>query len=72
MTRDCHRCGQWYLRRDQLEVWSTRNPGHRDGWKKSIVKVCMHCATEQQSRRLLMLASVKLGGQAMPKRTRAR
>jgi hypothetical protein len=62
--RECARCGKTYLRRDRIEVWTSRNPGHRTGWRKEIVKVCLQCASAQQSRRILMLVSVRLGGRA--------
>lgn len=65
--RECMRCGKTYHRRDQIEVWATRNPGHRIGWSKQIIKVCLRCAPVAQSRRLLMLVSVRLGGRT-PKR----
>lgn len=64
MPRECMRCGKTYLRRDRIEVWTARNPGHRAGWSKSLVLVCLTCAPAQQSRRILMLASVRLGGRA--------
>jgi hypothetical protein len=60
--RECMRCGRWYHRRDRIEVWTTRNPGHRTGWVKQSLRVCLQCAPVQQSRRVLMLVSVRLGG----------
>ena len=41
--RACDNCGQTYQRRNQLEAWTSQNPGSRTGWSKTIQRVCVHC-----------------------------
>lgn len=54
----CDICGTRYHRRNKTESWTTQNPGHRDGWVKTIINVCTKCSPESISRRVLMVANV--------------
>jgi len=56
--RTCDRCGKTYGRRNLIEAWDQQNPGHRDGWGKSVLKICTRCAGENTARRTLMVASI--------------
>lgn len=54
----CAVCGKSYFRRNLTEMWMSRNPGHRAGWAKEIVKVCMNCQSVEDSRRMLTYVGV--------------
>ncbi len=56
--RACHSCGERYHRRNLVESWVKRNPGHNTGWLKEIIKVCMNCCSEAQSRKILSVVSI--------------
>jgi hypothetical protein len=58
--RSCDVCGGSYSRRDLVEVWTSRNPGHRIGWVKMRVRRCHDCATLVQSQRLIVMANIGL------------
>lgn len=61
--RRCNICGKWYLRRNLTEQWVERNPGKKEGWKKQIMKVCLHCQSKQISQRIMVMAATfKIGG----------
>lgn len=55
--RCCNVCGNTYNRRNIIETWTSQNAGHRAGWVKTTVKVCVRCGPEARSRRLVILAS---------------
>jgi hypothetical protein len=59
--RSCDKCGKPYLRRNLTEGWPIRNPGHRAGWIKQKIKICMNCSTPESTQRMLMVASVVKG-----------
>lgn len=59
-VRCCDGCGVVYYRRDFVEVWAERNPGHRTGWRKSRVRLCMRCSDTRASARVLTAARVRL------------
>jgi hypothetical protein len=61
-TRRCGRCGEPYARRNLIEIWDTRNEGHRDGWHKTIARVCLKCQSDAESRRVLVLAHIRVLG----------
>lgn len=50
--RTCSICGEPYNRRNLTEIWDTRNFGHRAGWNKTILKLCMRCFTIDQALRV--------------------
>lgn len=47
--KSCSVCGKPYYRRNLLEVWDVRNPGHRVGWGKTELRVCLGCSSAQRS-----------------------
>lgn len=53
MTRSCHYCGQSYYRCQQIRAWVVRNPGHRDGWRKEVISVCLNCLDAKATDRVL-------------------
>ena len=56
--RTCDRCGRPYGRRNLIEAWDTQNPGHRDGWSKTKLRICTKCAGATTARRTLMVGSI--------------
>jgi hypothetical protein len=42
--RVCDGCGVVYYRRSLIEGWTAQAPGHREGWTKSLLKLCPSCA----------------------------
>lgn len=66
MARECFRCGKPYWRRNLTEVWTKRNPGARDGWAKTTLKLCNFCLPAPQAMRLLMVQHVTVGHRAQP------
>jgi len=50
--RTCSICHETYNRRNLTEIWDTRNFGHRAGWNKTILKLCMRCFTIDQALRV--------------------
>lgn len=54
----CTRCGNPYRRRDKVEVWSKRNPGHRDGWQKEEARLCMDCSSMKVAQRVMVVANI--------------
>lgn len=62
MAKECAQCGEPYYRRNLTEVWVERNPGHRTGWSKRLVRLCMSCMDVATARRVLMITGVKFGG----------
>jgi hypothetical protein len=59
-AHQCESCGKPYYRRNLTETWDRQNPGHRDGWHKTLMKICTNCQGPSQSQRLLLLASTTL------------
>lgn len=51
--RTCDVCGAKYHRRNLIEAWPTRNPGHRIGWFKVRQRVCLACMSTGDSARML-------------------
>lgn len=49
----CFRCGEPYYRRNFFEAWITRNPGKRDGWAKTKIRVCLDCMDIPSTRQAL-------------------
>jgi hypothetical protein len=43
-------------RRDLVESWTARNPGHRVGWKKETLRVCTSCKSAKASQRTIVVA----------------
>lgn len=60
--RLCTTCNKPYYRRSLTEIWDRQTPGSRTGWHKTIARVCTRCLNANQARRLLMVASVRIGG----------
>lgn len=52
----CTECGEHYYRRDRVEIWYVRNPGHRIGWEKVIQSLCLSCSTTKRAQQILFLA----------------
>jgi hypothetical protein len=69
VPRLCQVCHKPYLRRNLTELWDAQAPGSRTGWHKTQVRVCTRCMNATQARRVLMVASVRLG--QAPRRSRA-
>jgi len=57
--RACSVCGDKYNRRNLVVSWTTQNQGHRTGWGKTELKVCMRCSGEPQARRLVIVAATR-------------
>jgi hypothetical protein len=55
-TRSCAVCGQSYHRRNLVQVWDTRNDGHRDGWHQTTIRVCLRCQTPAKTQQVLRVA----------------
>jgi hypothetical protein len=56
--RACSTCGETYHRRNLVQVWDTRNVGHRDGWHQTTIKVCLRCQTPKSTQQMLRVATV--------------
>lgn len=56
--RTCDRCGKPYHRRNLVEAWDIQNPGHRNGWNKTRLRICTTCAGASTAQRTLMVASI--------------
>lgn len=61
--RICDSCGEPYHRRNLNEVWDEQNPGSRLGWHKTVAKICTKCMDLNRTRRMMMVASVRIGKQ---------
>ena len=53
--RACFKCGGTYQRRNKIEAWITQNPGHRLGWVKREVKICVRCGPAPLAARVFMV-----------------
>lgn len=58
-ARSCDICGDPYLRRNLVEAWTSQNQGHRAGWTKTILRVCVACGPEAQARRLVITSHAR-------------
>lgn len=65
-SRRCSVCGEVYHRRNLTEAWVMTNPGHREGWKKEISKVCIFCCNAKRAMRTINVATLML----VPERTK--
>lgn len=61
--RLCDSCGEQYYRRNLTEVWDEQNPGSRAGWHKTRASICTKCMDLNRTRRMMMVASVRIGNQ---------
>jgi hypothetical protein len=61
MSRLCTACGKPYYRRSVTELWDQQVPGKRDGWHKTVAKLCTRCMGPTQARRVLLVAHVRIG-----------
>lgn len=57
-SRVCTVCHRPYLRRNLVEAWTRTNVGFRDGWRKEISKVCVHCCNAKRAQRVLVVAQL--------------
>jgi len=71
-SRSCEHCGESYYRRNLFEAWTSRNPGHRDGWNKTARRTCLGCTTTKVANRILMVVDTRAAAKAMAKRQRRR
>ena len=55
----CEKCGNTYYRRNRLEMWTGRNPGHRTGWFKTEIKVCNPCMPAMEAQRIGVRAGLR-------------
>lgn len=60
-TRKCDRCGKTYFRRNLTECWTSRSLGHRKGWQKEIIKVCISCMDVKEARRIISIVQIGVG-----------
>lgn len=60
MTRVCEKCGRPYYRRNKLEFWTGRNPGHRLGWLKQEIRVCNACLPSIQAQKVLAGMDIRM------------
>lgn len=57
-SRFCSNCGQHYHRRNLIEAWDIRNPGHRAGWHKTQLKICLTCQPRKVTDRIIDIAQI--------------
>lgn len=60
-SRRCESCGTSYYRRNVLEAWTERNPGHRAGWNKSVRKTCLTCTSAKVANMVMMVIDTRAG-----------
>ena len=70
--RSCEGCGESYYRRNLFEAWTSRNPGHRDGWNKLSRRTCLSCTTTKTANRILMVVDSRAAAMVMKSRRRRR
>lgn len=58
-NRICQSCREPYYRRNQVQCWTGRNPGHRAGWYKTTANICLNCQPAEVSMRMLTYVDVK-------------
>ena len=58
--RACTSCRKWYYRVNKMDLWTGRNPGHRVGWYKQEVRLCVECCTKQMASRVITVAHVRV------------
>ncbi len=63
--KQCANCGNGYYRRNRLQLWTSRNPGKRDGWTQADVRLCLTCSPQEQTSHLMTVASVKITKQGV-------
>ena len=56
----CEKCGFPYYRRNKMEIWTGRNPGHRLGWNKQEIKVCNTCLPQIDAQRMLVRMDLRI------------
>jgi hypothetical protein len=56
----CDRCGKTYWRSNRLRLWTTTNPGKRDGWAKDDVRLCTGCMAQSQARQAAHVVSARI------------
>jgi len=56
--RSCDNCGKVYHRRNLIEGWDVRNPGHREGWHKTTLRICMECQSPKVTYHIINVAQV--------------
>jgi len=56
----CSKCGKTYYRRNRLEMWTGRNPGHRTGWIKQEVRLCNDCLPSVEAQRMLVRVNLRI------------
>ena len=59
--RKCDRCGNTYFRRNRMEAWTSRSVGHRRGWQKETIKVCIKCMDVKEARRIISIVQIGVG-----------
>ena len=47
-----------YYRSNRLRLWTKANPGHRMGWEREDLKLCLKCFTQKKAVRVVELASI--------------
>lgn len=55
----CDGCGKPYYRANRLRLWTDRNPGHREGWRKLDEKLCLTCSDTRQTQRIVSVISIR-------------
>jgi hypothetical protein len=56
--RSCDGCSNTYRWRNLIETWTVQNHGHRTGWVKTRLRLCVKCSPATAARRIMMAASV--------------
>jgi hypothetical protein len=49
----CACCAEPFYRRNLLVLWDVTNPGHRDGWHQTQLRVCTKCLAQPKVRSLV-------------------
>lgn len=59
-SRCCMSCGAPYYRANRMFIWTTINPGHRMGWIREDLKLCVRCFNAKKAQRVVTLASIDI------------
>jgi hypothetical protein len=59
-NRVCDRCGKIYYRASRMRLWTKTNPGHRDGWGKDDVRLCVSCMGSNAAKKAATLVSARI------------
>jgi hypothetical protein len=70
--RICTGCGGPYWRANRVRLWTTQNPGHRDGWQKVDDVYCTNCVPATLATRILGVTQIRIVNVPRARRRRRR